>query len=228
MDWLNPVEWIAWVYGRFFQGHPILGGIVVLTLWTLGGVVIWVRAVDKYKDEHSSKVQDVAKEEKSANLQWYRTNALHQPDPFPLDKPLEFQVSVLNVGNERARRVFGFNQVAIAEGNDFNYERFAASMFEPLWQQALAYQKLSGSNGREIQPGKDELGFTVHGPVMNEELKNGIVSQTKFVFLVMAMRYEDSQGEHELQVCRYLKPPFEDMKTWSAGTIHEGTIDIKK
>jgi hypothetical protein len=21
MDWLNPIEWVAWLYGRFFPGH---------------------------------------------------------------------------------------------------------------------------------------------------------------------------------------------------------------
>jgi hypothetical protein len=225
---MNPLDWGPWLYGKFFAHHnPFWGYLFACGVALVIALVAWTQIKDKYEGEHPS-VSPSNSVEKRATIQWYRTNAIHQPDPFPLNQPLEFQVSVLNIGNERARRVFGFPYLGIAEGNDRNYQTFVAAMFEPAWQQQLAIQKLTEPNGREIQPGKDELGFTVHGPVINEELKKAILSQTKFVFLVMAMRYEDSQGEHELQVSRYLKPPFEDMKTWSAGTIHEGTIDIKQ
>jgi hypothetical protein len=25
---VNPIDWIAWIYGKFFADHPILGGFV--------------------------------------------------------------------------------------------------------------------------------------------------------------------------------------------------------
>ena len=60
MEWLNPIEWLAWVYGRIFQGHAIVGGIVVVGAFGLLGFVLWVRAVDKYNEEHPTKVTPAA------------------------------------------------------------------------------------------------------------------------------------------------------------------------
>jgi hypothetical protein len=52
---MNPIDWIAWIYGKFFQGHPYVGGAVVLALWMMVGLVMWVRGVDKYKEEHPTQ-----------------------------------------------------------------------------------------------------------------------------------------------------------------------------
>lgn len=52
MEWLNPVEWVAWFYGKYFQNHTWRGGIVVVTAFALTGFIIWMRAVDKYKEDH--------------------------------------------------------------------------------------------------------------------------------------------------------------------------------
>jgi hypothetical protein len=57
MDWLNPVEWFAWIYGKFFQGHIIAGGIVMTGLCAVLGFVLWIRGVDKYREEHPAKAE---------------------------------------------------------------------------------------------------------------------------------------------------------------------------
>lgn len=57
MDWLNPVEWVAWIYGKLFQNHPTTGGFLVVMAFALLGFVLWVRGVDKYKEEHRDSSQ---------------------------------------------------------------------------------------------------------------------------------------------------------------------------
>jgi hypothetical protein len=52
MDWLNPIEWAAWIYGKLFQEHVIVGGILVTGICAAVGLMVWIRGVDKYKEEH--------------------------------------------------------------------------------------------------------------------------------------------------------------------------------
>jgi hypothetical protein len=52
MDWLNPVEWAAWVYGKLFQQHVVLGGILVVGVCAAIGLMVWIRGVDKFKEDH--------------------------------------------------------------------------------------------------------------------------------------------------------------------------------
>jgi hypothetical protein len=55
MDWLNPVEWAAWLYGKAFQNHALAGGTVVVGFFALVGLLVWVKGVDKYREDHPSK-----------------------------------------------------------------------------------------------------------------------------------------------------------------------------
>ncbi len=55
MDWLNPVEWLAWLYGKLFLGHPFVGGVLVVVSFAALGMVLWIRGVDKYKEEHAER-----------------------------------------------------------------------------------------------------------------------------------------------------------------------------
>jgi hypothetical protein len=53
MDWANPVEWFSWLYGKCFQNHPYFGGACVVTFCALVGLVLWIRGVDRFKEEHA-------------------------------------------------------------------------------------------------------------------------------------------------------------------------------
>jgi hypothetical protein len=53
---VNPIEWFAWIYGKFFLGHPYRGGIVVAVMWAVFGLFLWFRGVDKYREEHPERV----------------------------------------------------------------------------------------------------------------------------------------------------------------------------
>jgi hypothetical protein len=51
-------EWLQWIYGRWFAGHPWRGYIVITGVsWVIWAVVLgfmWLRALDAYGKEHSS------------------------------------------------------------------------------------------------------------------------------------------------------------------------------
>jgi hypothetical protein len=63
MEWLNPMEWLSWVYGKFFQSHPYIGGALFCSIGAFICLAIWVRAVDKYEVEHPD----------TANLSYVKT-----------------------------------------------------------------------------------------------------------------------------------------------------------
>jgi hypothetical protein len=50
---LNPIDWLAWIYGKWFQSYPVTGGIAVVTLFALVGLILWFRAIDTYKEAHA-------------------------------------------------------------------------------------------------------------------------------------------------------------------------------
>ncbi len=49
---LNPVDWLVWIYGKFFIGHPFRGWLVCVCLAVIFVSILWIRAVDKYNEEH--------------------------------------------------------------------------------------------------------------------------------------------------------------------------------
>ena len=53
---MDPTEWFAWVYGKFFTSHPIRGGIVICSVGAIVAaflfLVLYVRAIDKWNSEH--------------------------------------------------------------------------------------------------------------------------------------------------------------------------------
>src|SRR5712671_702559 len=57
MDWLNPIEWFSWIYGKVFQQHVYLGGRGVVILFAILGLILWVRGVDKYQEDHPKTTQ---------------------------------------------------------------------------------------------------------------------------------------------------------------------------
>ncbi len=61
---LNPVDWLAWFYGRFFLNHPYRGWAVFVCITFVVVLIIatalWVRAIDKYNEEHPKKDQPSA------------------------------------------------------------------------------------------------------------------------------------------------------------------------
>jgi hypothetical protein len=58
VEWLNPVEWLAWLYGKFFLNSPYLGGAVIAVVFALFGLSVWVKAMDQYKEEHAALVPE--------------------------------------------------------------------------------------------------------------------------------------------------------------------------
>jgi hypothetical protein len=55
MSGFNPIEWIAWLYGKFFQNHPYLGGALVAVICASLGLILWSRGIDKFREENAPK-----------------------------------------------------------------------------------------------------------------------------------------------------------------------------
>jgi hypothetical protein len=59
MDWFNPVEWFAWLYGKLFQNHFYMGAAAVMVVFSGLGLVLWIRGVDRCKEEHPATTEAV-------------------------------------------------------------------------------------------------------------------------------------------------------------------------
>jgi len=81
MESLNPVEWLAYLYGKW--PHPILGGLATCTFFAMFGLLLWVRAVDKYKEEHPKPQVNTVPAEKAKNP---NANSASPPAEGPHEK----------------------------------------------------------------------------------------------------------------------------------------------
>lgn len=81
MDWINPVEWLAWLYGKAFQNHAYIGGIVVVAAFAVIGLVLWIRGVDKYKEEHQRPPDSHAEEAKPSSASRRKPDNPASPSP---------------------------------------------------------------------------------------------------------------------------------------------------
>lgn len=50
---VNPIDWIAWVYGKWFAPHAIIGACAFCTFAVVVMLFLYLRALDKYTEEHS-------------------------------------------------------------------------------------------------------------------------------------------------------------------------------
>ena len=53
---MNPMEWLSWLYGKFFTNHTTLSYVLVALVALLAvpiALVVWTRAIDKYRVEHA-------------------------------------------------------------------------------------------------------------------------------------------------------------------------------
>jgi hypothetical protein len=48
----NPIEWLAWLYGRFFINHPALGYLLCLTGIGVVLALMWLRAIEHHREQN--------------------------------------------------------------------------------------------------------------------------------------------------------------------------------
>jgi hypothetical protein len=53
---VNPVEWFAYIYGKFFVGYPLFVGYMVVGLiGASAAVLLWMSAIDKYNEQRKAE-----------------------------------------------------------------------------------------------------------------------------------------------------------------------------
>src|SRR5712671_5881082 len=56
---INPLEWFSFIYGKWFNGSPVLGGFVVggamCSMLAVVFGIVWVKSVDKFREDHPEK-----------------------------------------------------------------------------------------------------------------------------------------------------------------------------
>src|SRR5580765_4296683 len=61
-DW--SLDWLSWIYGKWFVGHPWRGFFTLLIpMWLVLSLVLgilWLKAIDAYKDKQANPKQQTA------------------------------------------------------------------------------------------------------------------------------------------------------------------------
>jgi hypothetical protein len=78
MDWANPVEWFAWIYGKLFQNHFYVGAFTVMVVFSVFGLVLWIRGVDRYKEDHPTTTEAADKGPKQQTVTATASNPASQ------------------------------------------------------------------------------------------------------------------------------------------------------
>lgn len=53
---MNPIEGLAWIYGKLFTDHQILGYLFACAIGALTMAILWTWGIDKYNERHQSNV----------------------------------------------------------------------------------------------------------------------------------------------------------------------------
>ncbi len=138
---------------------------------------------------------------------------------------------VLNNGNEAATGVYGAGQIFLLHDDTDAKQKRAVDVFEKNWQPLLARLRSEGP-GQSMQPPRqgqplDEGGPEAEGRLITEQERQWILSGQRTVLVVAAVRYEDSNGEYELQFCRFLRNPAGTLQNWNVSSWHDGLVKIK-
>lgn len=55
---VNPIDWLSFIYGRFFTEHPRLGFLLLAVVLTIASntalYLMWLRAIDHYKKDKAT------------------------------------------------------------------------------------------------------------------------------------------------------------------------------
>jgi len=78
MEWANPVEWFAWTYGKFFQNHFYIGAAAVMLVFSVLGLILWIRGVDRYKENHPTITEAADKGPKPQTVAATASNSASQ------------------------------------------------------------------------------------------------------------------------------------------------------
>ncbi|MCL5808644.1 MAG: hypothetical protein M1418_08890 [Deltaproteobacteria bacterium] len=106
---LNPVDWLVWIYGKFFLSHPLRGWLVCVCVTvifvSIFVSILWIRAVDKYNEEHL--------ENKLVASQPTQNN--------PLPAPIKTQENISPIPTTQASR-FPFIDIELVDVNEYSYD----------------------------------------------------------------------------------------------------------
>jgi hypothetical protein len=99
----NPVDWFAWIYGKWFNGHPWLGYFTLLGIGVLVLGLVWIRAIDKYNEQHpqpqvasSATAPPISTQTVSPPIQSQSPNKSSPPNPQSQQQPDILTPSAMN------------------------------------------------------------------------------------------------------------------------------------
>jgi hypothetical protein len=214
------------------------GGLLSIGYWWLSKVTLGELAAIQAQKERETKA--VASESlpsystgRYAVLNVSRALPVYdQNDPFPANEKPAVKMECLNNGNEPATSVYGAGKVFLLHDDTDAKLKRAVDEFQKAWPPVLAKLRSEGP-GSTMQPPRPNQPLDEQGPEATGNLpisvqqREWILEGKRIVLVVAAVRYEDSNGEYELQMCRYLQRPIPGLRNWNVCSWHDGLVKIR-
>jgi hypothetical protein len=210
--------WLAALHRRYGQGYPVLSFIIAALI---GAVVFgggWI-LLGKLPSQHPEDLNAPAR------LQIIRVTAKN-PGKFSTgETPFTSLLELRNTGDGTAKDIYFAHMIFLQDSRSLDTQKKAAASFQYQWprfRDAIRTRSLLFTLRRN-----EARSFDIPGSIVNDQQRADILAGRLYFLLVAAVRYEDGNGTHELQLCRYLGAPF-DGSNWIAGEVHEGTKGIRE
>ncbi len=150
---------------------------------------------------------------KQAIMQALKLESSYQPFAMALDKPLAWNVTFYNTGNDYATGVVGGGKIFVAPDPSRESQSRIVEEFKNTWTESINATKgsISGATvAPQSMPDRNSSGaggfwFTAVGPVATRELADKTHEGSQVIFIVDALRYTDSTGTWEIHDCRFLQ-----------------------
>ena len=124
---MDPVEWAKWIYGKWFIGHSIMGLSIILfvSFAVVGAFVtfIWLKGVDKYRDEHPTPAQVQHPGQSSPDLSNTKQTLITALDQFNLEEGAELK----DISNKVVSGCFELSANPTPSASPGHYSRVAVT-----------------------------------------------------------------------------------------------------
>ncbi len=154
------------------------------------------------------------------------------PDVFLIGEPLQVNVAWTVFGTKPAFNAYQDGKVYLVQDARMATQEQIVKSFQIAWEEEQPRMKVVKERSTIFPGDKAEwIYLTYEGKTISEEEKLGIKYGRKTVFIVGAVRFSDTLGEHEAHVCRWLETRPDGIfgtEAWHDCNLWVTQIDISK
>lgn len=228
-------KWFFWV-GIVFLIPEMLKTIPPLSkrvehlprklFWFLAASCVFIATFQAWNDEHT-KVQNDAVYVIAAPPELVRT----PQNPLALSVGQKLQVNITwgIFGQHPAKDTMELSHCYLADTISNEIEDGLVKSFKEQWEDILNKVAKAKGEGPTIFPNHTRFATCDSDTIITQDIRDAIKTQTNFLYVVGALRFNDSLGEHESPICSVMEAQTvgEDITgSWHDCHIHINQFDV--